>query len=95
MLFCSTILKHGRHFDHRNQPLNMRMRVCHVVCHEAGLCCYILIGRNPITSITAVLFPFVTRLWLSLLDIGDYRRTKWSMIMSFGSFYKSVRCLIV
>jgi hypothetical protein len=26
-----------------NQPLNMRMRVCYLDCHEAGLCCYLVI----------------------------------------------------
>jgi uncharacterized membrane protein len=36
-------LKHGRHFDYRKQPLNMRVRVCYVGCHEAGLCCYLVI----------------------------------------------------
>jgi hypothetical protein len=30
LLFGSTILKHGRHFDYQNQPLNMRMRVCNL-----------------------------------------------------------------
>jgi hypothetical protein len=35
LLFGSTLLKHGRHFAHCNQPLNMRMRVCHLVCHFA------------------------------------------------------------
>jgi hypothetical protein len=41
LLFCSTPLKHGRHFDYRNQPLNMRMRVCYLDCHEAERCCYV------------------------------------------------------
>jgi hypothetical protein len=26
-----------------NQPLNKRMRVCYLDCHEAGLCCYLVI----------------------------------------------------
>jgi hypothetical protein len=61
MLFFSTLLKHGRHFYYRNQPLNMRMRVCYLDRHEAGLCCYLVIHiENLITSITAVLLPFVT-----------------------------------
>jgi hypothetical protein len=41
-LFGSTLLKHGRHFDYWNQPLNMCTRICYLDCHEAGLCCYIL-----------------------------------------------------
>jgi hypothetical protein len=36
-------LKHVRHFDCWNQPLNMRIRVCYLDCHEAGLCCYLVI----------------------------------------------------
>jgi hypothetical protein len=42
LLFCSTLLKDDRHFDCWSQPLNMRMRVCYLDCHEAGLCCYIV-----------------------------------------------------
>jgi hypothetical protein len=43
LLFGSTLLKHGRHFDYWNQPLNMSMLVCYLDCEEAGLCCYLLI----------------------------------------------------
>jgi hypothetical protein len=43
LLFGGTLLKHGRHFDYWNQPLNMRMRICNLDCHEAGLCCYLVI----------------------------------------------------
>jgi hypothetical protein len=40
LIFGSVLLKHGRHFDYWNQPLNMGMRVCYLYCHEAGLCYY-------------------------------------------------------
>jgi hypothetical protein len=41
----------------------MRMSVCYLHCHEAGLCCYLVIHvENPITSITAVLLSFVSYL---------------------------------
>jgi hypothetical protein len=43
LLFRSTFLKHRRHFYYWNQPLNLRMRVCYLDCHEARLCCYIAI----------------------------------------------------
>jgi hypothetical protein len=43
LLFGILLLKHGHHFGYRNQLLNMRMRVCYVDCHEAGLCCYLVI----------------------------------------------------
>jgi hypothetical protein len=38
LYFSSTVVI----FDYLNQPLNMRMRVCYVDCHEAGLCCYLV-----------------------------------------------------
>jgi hypothetical protein len=60
LLFGCT-LKHGRHFDYWTQPLNMCIRVCYLDCHEAGLCCYLVIYK-PITSVTAILLPFVTYL---------------------------------
>jgi hypothetical protein len=30
LLFGSTLLKHGRHFNYRIQPPKMRMRVCYL-----------------------------------------------------------------
>jgi hypothetical protein len=42
-LLFGNILKHDGHFDYWNQPLNMRMLVCYLNCHEAGLCCYLVI----------------------------------------------------
>jgi hypothetical protein len=62
LLFGSINLKHGRHFDSWNQPLTMRMCVCYLDCHEAGLCCYLVIHMENLLSITAVLLPFVTYL---------------------------------
>jgi hypothetical protein len=32
LIFISTLLKHGGHFDYRNQPLNMPMRVSYLDC---------------------------------------------------------------
>jgi hypothetical protein len=46
LLFGSTLLNHYRHFDYRNQPLNMR--VYYVEFHEASLCCYLVIYMKPI-----------------------------------------------
>jgi hypothetical protein len=43
LLFGSTLLKHGSHFDYWNQPLNMRMRLWYLDYHEPGLCCYLAI----------------------------------------------------
>jgi hypothetical protein len=44
LLFGRTHLKHGRRFDHWNRPLNLRMRVCYLKCHEARLCCYLVMN---------------------------------------------------
>jgi hypothetical protein len=43
LLFGNILLIDGRHFYYWNQPLNMRIRVCYLDCHEAGLCFYLLI----------------------------------------------------
>jgi hypothetical protein len=43
LLFGSTHLKHGHHFEYWNHPLNMLVRICYQDCHEAGLCCYLVI----------------------------------------------------
>jgi hypothetical protein len=43
LLFCSTLLKLGHHFHYWNQPLNIRMRICYLAYHEAGLCCHLVI----------------------------------------------------
>jgi hypothetical protein len=60
LLLVSTLLKHGRHFDYWNQPLNMRMRACCLDCHEAGLCCYIVI---TIEDLLRPLQLFYFHLW--------------------------------
>jgi hypothetical protein len=43
LLFGSIFLMHGRCFDYRNQPLNMRIRVFYLDYYEAELCCYLVI----------------------------------------------------
>jgi hypothetical protein len=42
LLFDSTLLKLGNHFDYKGQFLNMHMRVWYLDSHEAGLCCYLV-----------------------------------------------------
>jgi hypothetical protein len=46
LLFTSTVLKHGRHFDYWNQRLNMHVRC--LDCHKAGQCCYLVIHTENI-----------------------------------------------
>jgi hypothetical protein len=48
------------HSDYWNQPLNIRMRVCYLDSHEAGLCCYLVIH---IESLLRPLQLFYFRLW--------------------------------
>jgi hypothetical protein len=43
LLFGNILLKHSRHFGYWNQPMNMRLCVCYRDCHEAGLCCCLVI----------------------------------------------------
>jgi hypothetical protein len=78
LLFDCTLLKHGRHFDHWNQPLNMRMRVCYLDCHEARLCCYLIIHieklLHPLLLFYFHLWPIY---WLSLI----FNRTITSAII--------------
>jgi hypothetical protein len=51
LFFGSILLKHGRHFDYSNQPLNMRMRVCYLDSYDVGPSDT---HRKPVTSITNV-----------------------------------------
>jgi hypothetical protein len=68
LLFCSTLLKHGRHFDYQNQHLNMRMRVCYLDCHETGLCCYLVIHiENLLRPLQLFYFHLWPIYWLSLV----------------------------
>jgi hypothetical protein len=60
LLFGSTLLKHGLHFDYWNQPLNMCMRIWHLDCHEDGLCCYLVIH---IENLLRPLQLFYFHLW--------------------------------
>jgi hypothetical protein len=67
LLFGNTLLKHGRHFDYWNQPLNMRMRVCYIDYHEAGLCCYLVIHiENLLHPLQLFYFHLWSIYWFSL-----------------------------
>jgi hypothetical protein len=69
MLFGSILLKHGRRFHYWNQPLNMRMRVCYLDSHEAGLCCYLTIQiGNLLRPLQLFYFHLWPIYWLSLLS---------------------------
>jgi hypothetical protein len=60
LLFDSTHPKHCRHFNYWNQPLNICMCTWYLDCHEAELCCYLVI------HIGNILYPlqlFYFHLW--------------------------------
>jgi hypothetical protein len=61
LLFYSKILKYCHHFYYWNQPLNMCMRVCYLDCHEAGLCCCLVIHTE---NLLHPLQLFYFHLWL-------------------------------
>jgi hypothetical protein len=61
LLFGSVLLKHGHHFEYWNQPLNMRMLVRYLDCHEAGLCCYLMVTQK--TYYLLQLFTFICDLF--------------------------------
>jgi hypothetical protein len=58
LLFDSKPIKYGRHFEHWNKILNMRMS--YLDCHEAGLCCYLVI---VIENVLRPLQLFYFHLW--------------------------------
>jgi hypothetical protein len=60
LLFGITHLKHGRHFDNWNQPLNMRICVCYLYCHVVGLCFHLVIHEE---NLLRLLQPFYFHLW--------------------------------
>jgi hypothetical protein len=68
LLFGSTQLKHGRNFDYWNQPLNTRMRLGYLDCHEGGLCCYLVIHiENLLRSLQLFYLHLWPIHWLSLV----------------------------
>jgi hypothetical protein len=61
-------LKQGRYFYYWNQPVNRRMRVCYLDCHEAGLCCHLVIHtENLLHPLHLLYFPLWPKYWLALV----------------------------
>jgi hypothetical protein len=68
LLFSNILLKHSCHFEYWNQPLNMRMYICYLGCHEAGLCCYLVRNiENVLHPLQLFYFHFWPIYWLGLL----------------------------
>jgi hypothetical protein len=87
LLFDSTLLKHGRHFDYWNQPLNMRIRVCYLDCLEAGLCCYLVIHiENLLLPLQLFYFHLWPICWLFLVSwhsLGVLNNTYWNHLLHY------------
>jgi hypothetical protein len=68
LLFVHKLLKHSRQFDYWNQPLNIYTLVCYLDCHEAGLCCYLVIcTENVLRPLQLFYFHLWPIYWLSLI----------------------------
>jgi hypothetical protein len=68
LLFGIILLTRGRYFDYRNQPLNMSMRLCYLDCHEAGLCCYLVMHiETQLHSLQLFYFHLRSIYWLSFV----------------------------
>jgi hypothetical protein len=66
VLFSNILLKHGRHFGYWNQPLNMR--IWYLDCHEAELCCYLVIHiENLLHPLQLFCFHLWSIYWPSLV----------------------------
>jgi hypothetical protein len=82
LLLGSILLKNGRRFDYRNQPLNIRMRVCYLPCHEDGLCCYLVMHiQNILRPLQLFCFYLWPTYWFSVVlshvsEIPHYRPQK-------------------
>jgi hypothetical protein len=84
LLFGSTILKHDRRFYYWNQPLKMRMCVLYLDCHQAGLCCYLVIHieslLRPLQLFYFHLWPIY---WLCVVVTVNHYEMCWCTIVSW------------
>jgi hypothetical protein len=54
-------------FDYWNQPLNMRMQICYLDCHEGGLCSFLMIHiEDLLLPLQLLYFHLWPIYWLSL-----------------------------
>jgi hypothetical protein len=85
LLFGSILLKHGRHFEYWNQPLNMCMLICYLDCHEAGLCCYLVIHtENLLCPLQLFYFHLWPIYWLHLALCRRSTQTIFSVRLRRG-----------
>jgi hypothetical protein len=73
LLFSITLLKHGQHFDYWNQTMNMHMSTFYIDCHEAQLCCYIVIyTENLLHPLQLFYFHLWPIYWFFLIKCQEY-----------------------
>jgi hypothetical protein len=69
LLFGSIALMQVCHFVYWYLPLNMRFSACYLDCHEAGLCCYLVIHiENLLRPLQLFYFHLWPIYWLSLVE---------------------------
>jgi hypothetical protein len=82
LFFGITLLKHSRSFDYWNLHLNMRMRVCYLDCHEAGLCCYLVIHiENLLQQLQLFYLHLWLMYWLSLVHLVPRLKIRWAILL--------------
>jgi hypothetical protein len=72
-LFGNSLLRHSHHFNYWTQPLNMRRRVCYLNCHEAGLCCYLVIRTLQNYYISYRCYNSICDFFTDSMHIGYWR----------------------
>jgi hypothetical protein len=78
---CSSVAYSSSSFplDYWDQPLKMRTHVCYLDCHEAVLCCYLVISiENLLCPLQLFYFHFWPVYWLSLIsEWSNWGEHKW------------------
>jgi hypothetical protein len=100
LVFGST-LKHGRHFDNWNQPLNTCVRICYLDCHEAGLWCYLVLHiENQLHILQMLYFRLWPIYWLVLICWNISGECRHSVLATDGEtstfesqFFSTNTCL--
>jgi hypothetical protein len=89
-LLFGSIPSKSRHFDYWNQYLNMRMRVCYLDCHEAGLCCYLVTHiENLLRPLQIFYFRLWPIYWLSLVHCAVGLARRWRI------FFRARSCSLL
>jgi hypothetical protein len=94
LLFGSRLHKQGRNFDYWHQPLKMRMRICYLDCHEAELCCYLVIHTgNLLYPLQLLCFHLRLNLVHTYLSYGFHQSNKSSLFVRGNPIFSSQRTL--